>query len=270
MTAEIADGKLDRLRQAVARYPSALVCYSGGVDSTLLATVARQVLGEGMSAVTVNSPLLPPREFERATSLASMLGFPLRIIAADELSLPDFRNNPDDRCYLCKRHRLTLVIRQMKSEGFAVVLDGSNADDALGHRPGRKAVEELGGVSPLEAAGFSKRDVRQAARDLALPNWNQPSRPCLATRFHHGVELKPELLRMVDAAEEALEGLGLREFRVRLEGRDWARIEVGGHDPALLVEKENRERLVKKFKDLGFRRILLDLEGYRSGIMDEA
>lgn len=267
---ETPDSTLSRLKAVIAKYPSALICYSGGVDSTLLASVARQVLGEAMTAVIVNSPLLPPREFKRALDLASSLGFPLRVIEANELSLPDFRNNPEDRCYLCKRHRLGLIIDDMRSHEFAAVMDGSNADDAIGHRPGRKAADELGGVSPLESAGLTKRDVRDLARRLALPNWDQPSRPCLATRFHHGIELDPELLRMVDAAEEALEGIGLREFRVRLEERGWARIEAAGDELAALVEKENRERLVKKLKDLGFKRILLDLEGYRSGSMDEA
>jgi pyridinium-3,5-biscarboxylic acid mononucleotide sulfurtransferase len=264
------ENKLMRLEKAIERYPSAVVCYSGGVDSSLLSAVVSRVLAERFSALIVKSPLMPPREFERALGLASSRGLRLEVMKADELSLPEFRKNPEDRCYVCKMHRLTLIKEWAASRGFAAVMDGSNADDAVGHRPGRKAVQELGGVSPLEKAGFTKQDVRKLAREMGLPNWDQPSRPCLATRFRHGILLKAEDIRRVDAAEEQLEALGMREFRVRVEGDGWARIEVSDDELAALAEKENRTRLVKKFKDLGFNRILLDLEGYCSGSMDQA
>lgn len=267
---ESIEGKLHRLEEAIKAHPSALICYSGGVDSTLLAVVAHRVLRERMGAVIINSSLLPPREFRRAKDLASLLGLPLTVIDADELALPGFANNPEDRCYVCKKYRLEIIGDRARAEGFAAVMDGSNADDVQGHRPGRRAVLERGGVSPLEEAELSKQDIRTLARSLGLPNWDQPSRPCLATRFAYDTELNPELIRRVDAAEEELEGLGLREFRVRLEGLDAARIEVAVEELGQLVEKDNRDRLVKNFKDLGFKRILLDLEGYRSGSMDMA
>jgi pyridinium-3,5-biscarboxylic acid mononucleotide sulfurtransferase len=263
------ESKLRILRGILASSPSALVAYSGGVDSTLLAYLAREVLGERMKAVVVTSPLLPPRELERAESIAATLGFPVEAVAADELSVPGFDRNPPDRCYICKRFRLELLQEMAGREGWGAVLEGSNIDDAGAHRPGRRATREMGAASPLEEAGLTKDDVRILARELGLPNWDAPSRPCLATRFPYGMMLEPGLIRMVDAAEDALEGMGLRQLRVRLEAPDTARIEVSPAELPLLDGKDNSDRLVKKLKGLGFRRITLDLEGYRSGSMDD-
>ena len=263
------DGKLRGLREILAVNSSALVAYSGGVDSTLLAYLAHAVMGERMKAVTVSSPLLPPRELERAKTIAASLGFPLEVVEVDELSLPGFGRNPPDRCYICKRSRLELLQGMAEREGREAVLEGTNLDDAGMHRPGRRASSELGALSPLEEARLIKADIRSLARELGLPNWDAPSRPCLATRFPYGMELERPLMRRVDTAEEVLEAMGLREVRVRLETPDAARIEVGSTELAALEEKDNMEGLVKKLKGLGFRLILLDLDGYRSGSMDE-
>ncbi|MEW6553711.1 MAG: ATP-dependent sacrificial sulfur transferase LarE [Actinomycetota bacterium] len=262
--------KLQRLRRVVASYASALVAYSGGVDSTLLALVARQELGERMKAVVVDSPLLPPRELERALRIAASLGMPLAAVEADELSLPGFDRNPPDRCYLCKGYRLGILRDLAAREGWEMVLEGSNLDDAGTHRPGRRATREAGAASPLEEAGLTKSDVRALARELGLPNWDAPSRPCLATRFPYRTELRRELMAAVDAAEAELEGMGARELRVRTDAPGEARIELGAEDTAVLDVKDNRDRLVKKLQALGFRRITLDLEGFRSGSMDES
>lgn len=261
--------KFRELRRLLASFSTALVSFSGGVDSTLLAFLAHRELGGNMQAIIISSPLTPPREIQRAVDTACKLGFPLGVAETDETSIPGFILNPRDRCYLCKKHRLFLLKRMAAERGYECVLDGSHRDDALSHRPGARALEEEGAVSPLKAAGLNKAEVRALALHCGLPNWDAPSRPCLATRFPYGIELTPELLRRVDVAEEALEGMGLRELRVRLEGPDWARIEAGREEMRLLKGKERRGYLVKKFREFGFRRIDLDLEGYRSGSMDE-
>jgi uncharacterized protein len=267
---DLLEDKLRRLQGILSYFSSALVAYSGGVDSTLLARMAHEALGDRMTAVLVASPLLPPREAGRAEDIAASLGFPLEVVEADELSLPDFNHNPPDRCYICKGFRLGLLRVMADKRDFEAVLEGSNLDDASLYRPGRRATLEMGVSSPLEEAGLAKDDIRALARESGLPNWDVPSRPCLATRFPYGMELTRELIARVDAAEEVLERLGLRQVRVRLEAPDAARIEVGADELELLDGKDNREEAVKKLRGLGFRRIMLDLEGYRSGSMDES
>ncbi len=260
--------KRRRLWEILESFPSAAVAYSGGVDSTLLSRAAREVLGERMLAVLVSSPLMPPRERERAVRLAGELDLPLVAVECDELSLEGFAYNPRDRCYRCKKHRLALLRGLAAAHGLEAVLEGSNLDDASLHRPGRRAVREEGCRSPLEEAGLTKNEVRELARELGLPNWDAPSRPCLATRFPYGARLDRETIRRVDAAEEFLESLGWRELRVRLEGPDWARIEAGEEETASLLRGEHGDAVAERFRELGFRRADLDLEGYRSGSMD--
>ncbi len=266
---ELLEGKLRRLRGIIASFPSALVAYSGGVDSTLLAYITHETLGDRMTAVLVVSPLMPPREAERAKGTAASLGIPLETVETNELLLPDFSHNPPDRCYICKKHRLGMLRGMAAERGRGAVLEGSNLDDAGMHRPGRRACAELGASSPLEEAGLAKSGIRALAQEAGLPNWDAPSRPCLATRFPYGMEMTAELIARIDAAEEALEGLGLREVRVRLEAPETARIEAGAGELEILNGKDTRGEAVKKLAGLGFRRILLDLDGYRSGSMDE-
>jgi uncharacterized protein len=261
--------KRERIIEVLRPLSSAMVSYSGGVDSTLVAALAHQILQESMLAVIVESPLHPPRELAKAKETARALGLPLQSMEVHEISIPDFKDNPPRRCYLCKKHRLTFLKKKASAEGWDAVLDGSNADDAAMHRPGGKALKELGVISPLQTAGLVKSDIRALAKKLALPNWDTPSHPCLATRFPYGMELSTDLLKRVDAAEEMLEGIGLRQVRVRLQAPDQALIEVERGEMARLYEKDNQNQVVKKLRGLGFRRILLDEDGYRSGSMDE-
>ncbi|MDY6795648.1 MAG: ATP-dependent sacrificial sulfur transferase LarE [Actinomycetota bacterium] len=261
--------KLAYLEEILRSFSSAIVSYSGGVDSTLLAVMARWILGDSMVAVIIDSPLLPSREMDRAVRLSGELAFSLRSMRLDEPSQAGIRYNPRNRCYLCKRQRLLSIKEMALEEGFREVLDGLNRDDDVRHRPGGKALEELGVRSPLREAGLAKPEIRAVAADLGLPNWDAPSRPCLATRLPYGMELHPDLLHRVNAAEEMLEGLGVGQVRVRLVARDTARIEVERGEMGILTGKDKRDTLVKKMVELGFRCVLLDLEGYRSGSMDE-
>ncbi len=263
------ESKERRLREMVSAHPSAVVAYSGGVDSTLLARIAREELGDRMLALVVSSPLMPVHDLERAVHIAEELGFPFHILEANELRIPRFADNDPDRCYQCKKYRLGLLKAEAAKRGFSEVLDGSNMDDASAHRPGTRALEEEGVSSPLRRAGLTKAEVRALARKLGLPNWDAPSSPCLATRFPYGMRLTIPLLRRVEAAEDHLRNLGMRVFRVRLEGPEWARIEAGGEERSLLENKETGEQAVKNFREAGFRRVDLDLDGYRSGSMDE-
>lgn len=263
------EGKLQRVMEALRSLSSAVVSYSGGVDSTLLAALAYEALGSGMLAVHISSPLQAPRETERAIRTADILALPLMALELDEMSLPGFDGNPPDRCHICKKHRLAVLGELARAEGYAAVLDGSNADDEAAHRPGRKALRECGVHSPLGEAGLAKAEVRALARTLGLPNWDAPARPCLATRFPYGAQLDAASLRMVDGAEAVLEGMGARQVRVRVDAPGEARIELGEGDMGLLDEGDNRDRLVDALCGLGFSRILLDREGYRSGSMDE-
>jgi len=266
---ESLDLKLRALRGVLEALDSAVVAYSGGVDSTLLALLSYRSLGDRMLAVNFSSPLTPPRERERAKTLAEGLGFPLRVVKTDELGLPGFAENPRDRCYRCKKHRVALLRNLARELGFQALLDGSNLDDATAYRPGRKALEEEGGLSPLEEAGLRKADVRALARELGLPNWDAPPRPCLATRFPYGTRMDREWLRRVDAAEAELEALGMRVFRVRTDAPHHARIELGREEMAAFRRKDTRLRLVKKLMGLGFTDLELDLDGFRSGSRDE-
>lgn len=263
------ESKERRLREMVSSHPSAVVAYSGGVDSTLLARIAREELGDRMLALVVHSPLMPSHELESAVRTAGELGFSCHILETDELRLPGFADNKPDRCYQCKKHRLGLLKAEAERRGFTEVLDGSNLDDASTHRPGTRALEEEGVPSPLKSAGFTKAEVRALARKLGLPNWDVPSSPCLATRFPYGMRLVPLLLRRVEAAEDYLRSMGMREFRVRLEGPEWARIEAGAEERSLMEDEETAAQVVKSLRETGFRRVDLDLDGYRSGSMDE-
>jgi pyridinium-3,5-biscarboxylic acid mononucleotide sulfurtransferase len=264
----VADKK-KRFEEAMRSMGKVLIAYSGGVDSTLLLKVALDVLGpERVLAVTALSPLFPERELEGAKRTARALGARHILIESDELEIPEFVQNPPDHCYYCKR-KLFGELRQLGAkEGFAEIVEGSTADDLKDHRPGRRAVGELGIRSPLMEAGLSKPEIREWSKSLGLPTWDKPSFACLASRFPYGDEISREALAKIDAAEAFLVGEGFRQVRVRHHG-NLARIEVYPEEIERFLDRAMRERVVGRLKEIGYVYVAVDLKGFRSGSMNE-
>ncbi len=247
-------------------FESLLVAYSGGVDSTLLAVAAHATLGDRCRAVLAASDTYPESEARAARALARELGLNLIEVETYEMSDPRFAANPPDRCYWCKLELFSLLRRVAEVHGMAWIADGSNADDLDDYRPGSRAAAELGILSPLRDVGMTKAEVREAARALGLPNWNKPSMACLASRFPYGEPITDAGVARVAAAEDALRGLGLRQFRVRSHG-DTARIEVATDE----MERawRIRESVSAAVRAAGFAYIAQDLDGYRTGSLNE-
>ena len=245
------------------------VALSGGVDSTLLVVEARRVLGRSkVLAITARGEIFPKGELEEARALARRFDIPHRALRARPLGSNAFLKNPPDRCYFCKLRIFGDILAIAKDRGLAAVCDGSNADDARAYRPGMRATAELGIRSPLREAGLTKDEVRALSRRLRLPTWNRPPMPCLATRFPYGQPITHEGLQRVGGAEAVLKDMGLVGCRVRDHGAV-ARIEVSPADVQRIAVR-HRARLVRDLKALGYTYVTLDLEGYRSGAMDEA
>lgn len=259
-------GKLDRLKALLAGYGNAAVAFSGGVDSTFLLRVAHDVLGDRCVAVTVRSSLFPERELSEAAGFCAKEGVRQIMVDADGIFIDGIAHNPPDRCYICKRGLFGLMLNAAAAEGMSVVCEGSNTDDTGDYRPGLKAVAELGIQSPLRGCGLSKREIRALSAELGLPTADKPSFACLASRIPYGEKIIPEKLGMVERAEDFLRDAGFRQVRVRVHG-DVARIEVG---PDRLADALGmRERIVPVLKGFGFRYVSLDLQGYRTGSLNE-
>jgi uncharacterized protein len=263
------DPKLQVLREIVRDMGSVLIAYSGGVDSTLLLSVARDVLGDSVVAVTGTSPTYRQQEYDQARQLAERVGVRHITIASGELDLPEFLANPPDRCYHCKRELFSRLMEVARREGVSHVADGANADDAADFRPGMQAAGELGIRSPLKEAGLTKQDIRLLSKGLGLPTWDKPSMACLASRFPYGDRITPEALRMVAEAEDCLRGLGFDQVRVR-HRRDLASIEVPASELGRFADQRLREDVVDRLRAIGYVYVTLDLRGYRSGSMNEA
>jgi uncharacterized protein len=259
----------DRLYEIVAALGSVAVTYSGGTDSTYLLAVCLDVLGaDRVLALTADSPLTPRTELAEARALAAQLGALHWVLPSEDLANPDIVANPPDRCYHCKLARFGRLLDVARSERFAHLIHGENADDASDYRPGSRAANELGARAPLREAGVTKDQVRSLSRIRGLPTWDKPSNACLASRFPYGVRLTAEGLSRVERAEEALRReWNLRQLRVR-DHYPVARVEVPREDIARLVQPEKRTAAVAALSNLGYRYVALDLAGYRMGSLN--
>lgn len=250
-------------------YNSAVVAYSGGVDSTLLAKASLDAHGELSKCVLASSCLQPESKTEEAVYMANEIGLDLQVIELDALSVEHVPENTPDRCYYCKKHIYKHIIQIAGDIGYDVVLDGANTNDESDYRPGSKASRELGVVSPFQELGWTKEHIRAISRDLELETWNKPSYACLASRVPYGISLTRDILLRVEKAEDILARMGFKQFRVRHHG-DLARIEIMINDFERLMLYEMRKQIIIQLKSLGYTYVTLDLQGYRTGSLNEA
>jgi uncharacterized protein len=260
--------KLRKLKNILSEMKNVLVAFSGGVDSSFLLKVAYDVLKEKVLAVTASSPIQPAFEQEEAKHFAITTGANHLIIPTHEMNDGEFTANPTNRCYYCKRCIFSELKQVAIEKGIPFVVDGSNADDMKDYRPGMRALRELNVRSPLKEAGFTKADIRSLSKTMGLASWNTPALACLASRIPYGTPITLERLRRIDIAESFLRDMGIRQVRVRDHGKI-ARIEVLSQDKTPFWDDELSKRIVHRFKKLGFTYVTLDLQGYRTGSLNE-
>jgi uncharacterized protein len=267
-TAEL-ERKESALYRALAELPSLIVAYSGGVDSAYLAYAATRVVGGQALCVTADSPSYPERHRQMAVRLAREFGFQHQIIRTDEMSRPDYRANPANRCYFCKQELYTHLTSIARDRGVPVVADGSNADDRGDYRPGRQAAREFGVLSPLDAADLTKDEIRELSHRAGLPTWDEPASACLSSRIPYFSEVTDAKLRMIEAAEAVLRDLGFRICRVRHHDTI-ARLELGRDEIARALDPNVAEVIDRELRALGYAHVTVDLRGYRLGSLNEA
>jgi uncharacterized protein len=261
--------KYERLKKIIEEMGSIVIGFSGGVDSTLLLKVAHDILKDKVIAVIGKSETYPEEEFNEAIKFAEFIGARYKIVTTEETDNLKFAENPPDRCYYCKTELFSKLKEIAEAEGIRWIADGTNADDVKDFRPGLRAVKENNIRSPLLEAGLTKNEIRELSRLLGLTTWDKPSFACLSSRFPYGMPIDREKLKKIDKAESFLRKLGLKVFRVRLIDENTVRIETGKEEFKKFFEDDFRVKVVNELKNLGFIYITLDLEGYRTGSMNE-
>jgi uncharacterized protein len=268
-TGQTIESKDAALARALTAFPSLIIAYSGGVDSAYLAVAATRVLGSRALCITADSPSYPDRHRRLAARIAAAFDLTHEIIHTGELARPEYRSNPANRCYYCKHELYTHLTRIAGERGIAAIADGSNADDRSDYRPGRQAAREFGVVSPLDAAGLTKSEIRELSRRAGLPTWDEPASACLSSRIPYFSEVTEEKLRLIERAEAVLRDLGFRVCRVRHHDAA-ARVELGADELPRAFEPEMAAAIDRSLRALGYREVTIDPRGYRLGSLNDA
>jgi pyridinium-3,5-biscarboxylic acid mononucleotide sulfurtransferase len=262
------DTKLARLRAIFAPMRSAIVAFSGGVDSTFVLKVASDTIGKRVLALTTTSPTMPDEDRESALAMAQLIGARHLLVESNELEIPGYSANPINRCYLCKHNLFTVCEAKAAELAIDEIVDGLNLDDLHDYRPGMQAASEKRVRHPLVEAELSKAEIRELSREMGLPTWDRPASPCLSSRFPYGTTITPEGLAKVAAGERLLHSMGFKVARVRFHG-EVARLELEQSEIARIFETQTRETVDREFKKIGFRFVAIDLKGFRSGSLNE-